>query len=396
MADHIPFITSKEGADFVKRVYPDSDIVRIPLALDRAGEVCPPLLPATTKVWLHPCVDGMHDPEKRHKTDNWLDFVKDFPHFEKIGTPAYHAKPDAAEVYAFVKAIMDKCATQKPTPAWITVPQLPLVTGSARNIINRALARATGKWKSSSSSFSGRLILPLVLTNQAQTNKKQERTKKVQQAEWCYREAGADGLWVVDASLTDDNGPLTMRKRFRCLIALHEELNDRSLSKIRIAGPYWALNLVLWSRGLVDYPAIGVSSGYQYFLPGGLARSPTARIALPSLRRRVGVGPQLRIWLDAANARLAPSHPAHVEFSEIRKQYTELTGQEQAREQVARFYKEWFNIIAAVPRAGRSMALFQDLSAAFALGRSLPALGAGERAARRPEAVAEPLMLSCL
>ena len=41
-----------------------------------------------------------------------------------------------------------------------------------------------------------------------------------------------------------------------------------------------------------------------------------------------------------------------------------------AREQVATFYKGWFDMIAAAPKAGRSMALFQDLSSAYALGSS--------------------------
>ena len=66
-----------------------------------------------------------------------------------------------------------------------------------------------------------------------------------------------------------------------------------------------------------------------------------------------------------------------------------------AIEKLAVFYKYWFDGIANVPKAGRSMALFQDLSAAYALGKSLPPLD-DERSARRPEAVAEMLMLSCL
>ena len=54
-----------------------------------------------------------------------------------------------------------------------------------------------------------------------------------------------------------------------------------------------------------------------------------------------------------------------------------------------------FNLIAAAPKAGRSMVLFQDLSAAYALGKSLPDIEE-EGTARRPESVVEPLMLSCL
>jgi hypothetical protein len=327
------------------------------------------------------------------RENHWFEFMTSFTNFEKIGAATYHVKPVASEVYAFVKAVMDKCAAYK--PAWITVPQFPLVEKSDRNKINREMAAAAGKWKSNSS-FSCRLILPLVFTHQDQLNRKTARNLRVRQAERCYREAQADGFWVVDNSLTDDNGSSTLiNKRFPGVIGLHEELNDCISSKIRIAGPYWGLNLVLWARGLVDHPAIGIGSGYQYFLAGSHVRQASTKLALPSLRRRAGVGPQFRTWLDDAIAKLSTSHPAHAEFSEIRKHYTVLSAPDSAKEQVARFYRQWFNKIAAAPKAGRSMALFQDLSAAYALGKSLPNL-VDEKTARNPEAVAEPLMLSCL
>ena len=395
MADHIPFITGEDSGNLVKKVYPDADIVRVPL--DRAARFLQ-FLPASSKAWLDPCVDGMDDLETRrsqpNKRNTWFDFMTAFAHFEKIGTASYHAKLVASEVDAFVEAVMDKCADHR--PAWITVPQIPLVTNSERNKINRAMAAATGKWKRSSG-FPGRLILPLVFTHQDQINGKTARNPKVQQAERCYHEAQADGFWVVDKSLTDDNGSSTLRnKRFPGIIHLHAELNERISTKIRIAGPYWGLNLVLWARGLVDHPAIGIGSGYQYLLAGHPhGRQPSTKLALQSLRRRVGIGPQLKTWLDLAIAKLAPSHPARAEFSLIRKNYTVLSEPELAREQVAKFYKQWFDIIAAAPKAGRSMALFQDLSAAYTLGKSLRDL-VDEGTARRPEAVAEPLMLSCL
>jgi hypothetical protein len=109
------------------------------------------------------------------KKNSWFDFMSVFPNFEKIGAAAYHAKPVATEVQAFVKAVLSKCAANK--PALLTVPQLPLVENSDRNKINRALAAATGKWKSSSG-FSGRLILPLIFTHQNQLNGKTAGTPK--------------------------------------------------------------------------------------------------------------------------------------------------------------------------------------------------------------------------
>lgn len=394
MAEHIPFITGEDGCTIVKSTYADSDLIRVPL--ERAQKFLA-LRPHGSRVWLDPGIDGLDDLSTRRSEPGqkrtWFEFMKDLPHFEKMGSPAFQAKPSAAEVSAFVKSVMDKCAAHK--PAWLTVPQLPLADNATRNKINRSLAAATGKWKSSQG-FTGHLILPIVVTHQDQVNGKTARNPKVQHAERCYHDAQADGFWVVDKSLTDDSGSGTLRgKRFPAVIALHEELNDAISSKMRIAGPYWGLNMVLWARGLVDYPAIGVGSGYQFFLSGGHAKQPSAKLALPSLRRRVGVGPQLKLWLDDAISKLASSHPAHAEFSDIRKRFSVLSQPERAREHVAGSYKQWFNAIASAPKAGRSMALFQDLSAAYTLGKSLPDLP-DEGTARRPEAVAEPLMLSCL
>jgi len=393
MAEYIPFLTGEDSGRLVRSLYPDSEIVRVPL--DRATNFLRHRS-HSAKVWMDPIVDGMDDLEARRskpdKRNSWFDFMSEFPNFEVIGVPAYYAAPSPLEVNAFVKAIMDKCAMHR--PAWVTVPQIPIANDSGRNKINRMLAAAAGRWKSSSG-FSGKLILPILLTHQSQVSGKTVRNPKVKQAERCYHEAGADGFWVVDSSLTDDNGSSTLRKRFRAIIDLHQELNEHISSKIKIAGPYWGLNIVLWAKGLVDHPAIGIGLGYQYFLSGNPARQPKARLALSSLRRRVVVGPQFKIWLDTAIAELAASHPARAEFAEIRKQYTVLSGLDAAREQVARFYKQWIDLIANTPKAGRSMALFQDLSAAYALGKSLPEIP-DEGTARRPEAVAEPLMLSCL
>jgi hypothetical protein len=388
MVDHIPFITGEDGVGLVSKLYPDSLVVRLPL--DRADRFRH-RLPAAAQVWLDPGIDGMDDLTTRRP--QWLDSMVGFPNFEKIGTRAYQAKPDQAEVDAFVRAVMDECATHGPT--WITVPQLPLVDDSARNRINRELASAAGRWKGSSG-FPGTLILPLVFTTQDQVNAKTARNPKVREADHCYHLAQAGGLWVVDASLNDEIGSAALRnKRFRGVIALQEELNDRIQASTRIAGPYWGLNLVLWARGLVDYPAIGIGSGYQYLLAGGHVKQPSSRLALTPLRRRVGVGPELEAWLGKAISALSPLHPGHAEFSDLRRRYAALRDPAVARRQVAASYKRWFDTIAEAPKTGRSMALFQDLAAAYALGKSLPNL-ASERTARRPEAVAEPLMLSCL
>ncbi len=366
------------------------------VSLERAAQLIAHA-PHASKIWIDPGVDGCDDIVSRQGTpgnkNSWFDFMSKLPHFEKFAQMGFIAKPTQPEVNAFVKEVLNRCMAYK--PAWITIPQLPTTNGTERNKINRELAQATGEWKSSSG-YSGRLILPLVFTHQEQVNGKTSRNPKVQLAERCYRDAQADGFWVVDKSLTDDNGSATLRnKRFPGIIALHDELNGKIASKVRIGGPYWGLNLVLWAKGLIDFPLIGVGSSFQFYLSGGPSRSASVKIAIPSLRRRVGVGPKLTGWLDASIAKLANSHPAHAEFVDLRKKLTVLSQSIRAREQVATFYKQWYDGIAAAPKAGRPMALFQDLSAAYALGKSLPAID-DEGTARRPEAVAESFMMSCL
>lgn len=394
MADHIPSVSSDGVGHLIKNVYSDATAVRIPL--DRASRLKSHLT-NSAKLWIDSTFDGFDDIAARRSTPDytnaWFEFMSKLPHFESLAKIAFWTKPVQTEVNTFVEELLNQCAAHK--PKWITVPQLPISDGSDRNKLNRSLAKATGKWKSANG-FSGRLILPLIFIHQKQINKKTDRNPKVQQAEKCYHDSQSDGFWVVDQSLIDDSGSATLRnKRFPGLIALHEELNIRIPSKLRMGGPYWGLNLVLWAKGLIESPVIGVGSGYNLFLSGSKSRTASARIAIPALRRRVRVTPNLGTWFDQAIAKLAASHPAHSEFVNLRKNLTVLSDPSRSREQVAKFYKHWFDSIASGPTAGRSMALFQDLSAAYALGRALPPIE-DEGTARRPEAVAEPLMLSCL
>src|SRR6266542_2385372 len=203
MSDHIPFITSQPAFELVKAVYSDSQIARV--SLDSAKKYTP--LPASMGLWIDPAVDGLHELDSRRtradKKNAWSAFMKGIHGFEKIANPTSLTKPDIPDVKQFTNDLLDRCLSVK--PHWITVPQLPIVDDSSRNKINRLLAQATGEWRSSHS-FKGRLILPLIFTNQKQLNGKTERNPKVEQARRCYDEAHADGFWVVDSSLTDDNG----------------------------------------------------------------------------------------------------------------------------------------------------------------------------------------------
>ena len=375
----------------VKAIYADAEVARIPL--DSAKDLKD--IKATLrsiKLWIDPGVDGFHSFGTRSPNSSWHRFLANVPAFNRIGSDSFQSNPDIGLLTAFVNELLDRCSEHKPD--WITVPQLPSVSDSSRNKINRELAKATGKWKSSHRS-SSLFVLPLVLTHQDQTKGKTQRNPKVQLAERCYYEAQADGLWVVDTTLTEESGSEALRgKRFKAIIDLHQELNEKIHSKVRVAGPYWGLNLVLWARGLVDYPAVGIGATYQYYLPGGHSNPPTARVAIAPLRRRVGVA-KLKAWFVEALNLLSPMHPAYSQLAKIQKDLSLLADPDRAREQVAKFYKVWFDSLAGTPQAGRALALFQDLAAAFALGKSLPKFP-NEGPTRKAESVVEPLMVNCL
>ena len=136
---------------------------------------------------------------------------------------------------------------------------------------------------------------------------------------------------------------------------------------------------------------------YRYYIPGFTPSTPSTRIALSPLRRLALTPPDLGDWFGQALSRISKSESVYGEFEELarslpRIKLSPLT----SKTQIARFYKSWFDGLASVPLSGRPFALFQDLSKAFVLGRSLPTLPVAEKTARRPERVAQQLMLNCI
>jgi hypothetical protein len=270
------------------------------------------------------------------------------------------------------------------------------VEDSSRNKVNRLLAKATRTW-ATEQSYSGKLILPIVVTHQRQINKKTDRDPKVKQAKTCYELAGADGFWLVESSLYDQDGAGTFDTvRFPALIRFHQEISAVLPSEaISIGGPYWGLNLVLWVKGLIKFPAVGLGNNFQYHIPGGHLQQGSARVALGPLKRLAVMSPELKQWLTDSLAVVPTSDPSHGQFLNVLRNFERLQSQD-SRRQVAKFYKDWFDRIASIPAAGRALALYQDFSSAYVLGKGLPDLPASEKSARRPERVAQQLMMTCL
>jgi len=388
LADHIPFVNSERDCELLRTTYSDSAIVRV--ALQSLSKLRRPFS-GTSQRWLDAEIDGLHRwPEV---TQEYRTYIEGFPGYDRIVDDEFRRKPAPGTVREFVNAVLDACAAAN--PSWISVPQLPLTNDASRNKINREMAAAAGLWVADRG-FRGTLILPVIITHHEQLGLKTARTPRVGLASQCYDLAAAKGVWVVDSSLMDQDGSRTLeRTKFPGLISFHEELaSSISGSPLLVGGPYWGMNLVLWSKGLIRYPAIGLGNRYQYHLAGGHFQQGKSRIALECLRRLVVVTRDLQGWLSDSLKKLPADDPAYLEFAGLLSRFSILL-QGNNRGQIANIYKKWIDSLASVPAAGRSVTLYQQLSSSYVLGKSLSDLPE-KGTARRPERVAKQLMLVCL
>jgi hypothetical protein len=344
-------------------------------------------------------VDGLHSPRvaaaeykinPRYKT-----YIQQFGGYDRIADPQFQRSPDKATTAAFVKLVLDASHAVAGS-GWISVPQLPYSAGADRNKINRLLAETAWEWKSAARCRE-KLILPVILAEQGQTDKKMARNPKVELASACLESSGADGVWVVDPTLNDQDGMRDFENiRFRGLADFHEELNAKIASEtVTVAGPYWGLSLILWARGLIKLPAIGLGKSYQYHIAGGMQKQPLSRLALAPLRRLAQWSPALRKWLEEALGSLPKSDPAHLEFEKIHRSFESLQNEDVSRRQTARFYREWIGKIEAVPASSRALSLYQDFSAAYVLGKGLKPLPEPEKV-KDPARIAKQFMVNCL
>jgi hypothetical protein len=200
----------------------------------------------------------------------------------------------------------------------------------------------------------------------------------------------------VDATLNDQDGAGTLDARLRALIELHQELaaclpGNPSI----VAGPYWGINLVLWARGIVRYPAVTLGNRYRYHLSGGRTQKPNTRVALDAIKRLVVAKPEIAGWLAESAKKIPVSDPACIEFLTLSEKFNSLWQTADNREQICKVYRKWLDSVAAAPMAGRALTLYQQLSSAYVLGKTLADLPE-EGPSRRSERVAHQLMLLCL
>jgi len=386
VTDYLPFVYTERDCELLNAFHRDSAFVRVPL---QNAKKLVPHLPSKTRVWIDAEVDGLH--HLTTATESFTQYAKSFEHCDRIVDPDFQAKPDSGIVEEFINSVLS--LSDDLSPKLISVPQLPIASDSSRNKINRELARAASKWAGSRRQVT--LILPVILTHASQYAKKTARNPKVAQVRQCFEAANAKGLWVVDASLTDQDGAGTLDVRLPALIELHRELSASLPGNTSVvAGPYWGLNLVLWARGGARYPAVTLGNRYRYHLPGGRVQKPNVRIAFDPIKRLVVAKPELADWLKESLKRVPAGDPASIEFMAISEKIESLW-QGDNRDQICRVYRKWLDSIAAAPIAGRALVLYQQLSSSYVLGRTLGDLPE-DGPSRRPERVAQQLMLLCL
>lgn len=392
MSYHIPFVNFLRDWSVARTLYPNAALYRI--AVQSPAKTPSP--PSGLKIWADASVDAL-DNFPFQDNDNYRNYFRGFPTANQIANAAFQARPDTGVVTTFVDSILNAVFEKISNPEWISVPQLPYVNGTERNRINRLLAKSTQQWKTETK-YRGKLILPVILTNQRQLNRKTERNSKISLAAACLDTSGADGVWVVDSSLNDQDAKGNFESvRFPGVVSFHQELNAAIPDgKTTIAGPYWALNLILWVRGIASFAAIGVGKASRYRIPGGIMTRGANRIVVPPLRRLVTRQPELRGWLSTVIQTVSKGDPSLAEFSALLKQFQLLADEETARLQIGRFYGEWLARLETTAPQSRALALFQDFSAAYVLGKSLPDIPSEAGPARVPSRIAEQFMGNCL
>lgn len=391
-ASHIPFVNSAQDAKLVAQFYEDSSIVRV--SVDAKDSVIG-ALPSKIRRWVDPAMDSFHNPWPPVSSGLRGVFEAIEGH-EEMGSREFQERPKAVTVQAFVYGLLDKCKALN--PSWLSVPQLPVPKELNRNSLNKELARATGRWRTERG-FSGEFVLPVIVTHDDLVHYKAKRTAVLKQAVACRDLSSAEGFWLVHSALDDQSGSTTNeKKRFPGLIALHEELRKGKLgSGFVVGGPYWGMNLVLWARGLIEYPAIGVGSGFQYFIPGGPLKPGNTKAAVAPLRRLVIATVALQGWLEEAERAQQRGGKAAQEFEQLRKLVPQLMrNKEAAKRQVAETYHAWISKLEQAPEAGRALALYQDLSEAYVVGKGLKTALPRDEKVTRPERIAQQLMMSCL
>ena len=405
VSEYIAVVNGNRDAKMVSKHYSAAAGVRLPL--ERASKLIPSL-PKGINLWIDGGIDALH--RTTSMSPSYVNHIKGFDQGQALLQDGLAGNCSKTTVSRFVKSILGSCASLE--PKWISIPQIPFDTAkpAGRKKLNKRFIETTSEWQTNNPR-SEKYMLPVILYQADAANAKMKwRNDIIKYIEWARNNCHVDGIWVVNSALDDERGSQPNQAlRFPGIIALHEELRDTIPKNIRIvAGPYWAMNLVLWARRLVDNPVIGIATGFQYYIPGGETRAPADRVVISPLLRRVKVTDDLRAWLQKSDKTLASvatpastiggmgSSFAHAasDFGTLSRQIGRLRG-EVAHEYVAAFYRAWLERIEKIAPPMRALSLRQEFSEANVVGAILNDLPKGNQA-RQAGKLALQFMLSCL
>lgn len=400
-ATYIPFVRTKGECDIAQQVMQDVDLVRVSAEFIDEGP-----MPVNWRLWVDPSFDGYDDVANRGWTADpnsirgWEKWIRTFPEHK---APLSSEKPKHPQLAELARNILSAIARQN--PAVISVPQVTHDASTNSHKINESLASAAGDWKAANWN-KGILALPVVITDyEVYRTKTKGWGPKIKTISRSIEASRASIVWVVHAKFDDLCGVSSRDKEeFPKLIDFHYRLKEALPSNTTlIAGPYWAINLILWARGVIDIPAISCGSGYKYYPPTAFRPQPKNRIALPSLRRWYSATPDLKEWVREAKRKFPPRTPVRAELEQIESQFSSFLGgrgRKPSMLQTASFYEMWIQQLAGTHAAGRALFLYQDFSSAFVTGsqmkKPLPKDSSLSADARKPGAMAQQFMLQCL
>lgn len=410
MKEFIAVGNSDRDFEFIKKYYSDTAGIRVQLKniIDRDFLS---LIPENISVWIDPGVDALSRIEDNNLADKWKDFFKGFENGEDLIKNIKRGSiTEKGKVINFAKSVLDTC--NEYDPKWISTPQVPFRIDSEtnRNKLNRDLAKGTGEWLRKENNHS-KLMLPMIFDNQDILNMQGNRSEVIRILNQLLDRLQPNGIWVVNSGLNDEEAwSKHNQQRLPGLISFHSRLKQEfeNTDLTFVAGPYWAMNLILWARQLIDLPLISIGTGYQYYRSGGeYLRRPADRICIPILRRRVRHSPELKNWLKNSIAKLNKSDlsdsevtgigdrldKAAKELSELKNNFDILEG-DIGHEQVARCYKEWYDNIHQVNPSMRALYMRQNFSTADVIGRILNPLPEKNKT-QDPSKLARQYMLNC-
>lgn len=408
MADYIAVVNGTRDSELVAKHYARAAGVRLPL--ERARDLVAKL-PNELSLWIDGGIDGLHRVESRTSmSDSYMAYIKGFSHGDDVLQKGLAGGCGQPVVTKFVGEMLSRCASLN--PRWISVPQVPYDTTRPRGRMkfNRQLLTATREWQAANR-LDCNYMLPVLLHElEAMDTKTRSRNDVIKWIDKARGECSTNGIWVVNSALEDERGSQpNQEKRFPGLVAFHSELRDHMRDGIRIvAGPYWAMNIILWARNLIDNPVIGIATGYRYYVSGGKFSQPTDKVAIPPLLRRASVSAELKAWMQEAEQILASSSSSASGISGIGSSFTQAASDlaslsrqlgrlrgRLAHEQVAGFYKDWLEELGRIAPSIRALALRQQFSAAHVVGSVVGELPKGNQA-RQAGRLAQQFMLSCL